>query len=522
MKRVIAVLFVLLGTMASAGGAGAGDNDSGFKTSQAAMLTPLAAGASVTPIITVGDTVRGYRFEAIPDGISLDPNGQGTVDIYVNHETSTVPFPYTPGLGAANQNDFDNAQVSRLRLNQHSAGVLRGELIITSAENFQRFCSNYLATAKEGFERSIFFTNEETSDTVNRTGQAWPPVAGAEQAGVVVATDVRSGDHKVIYGMGRLNHENDVAIAGYGHPVVLSGDDTFVSNPPGSQLYSYIADSANGLWNDQGDLYGFVSDNPTVDDYYDFPVGSSMSVSGHFVKLDKSAAIGDQNVLEAASDAAHVFQFVRLEDIAYDKRPGKQNIVYIADTGRGATSSGGNAFTSSNGRVWKLVLDPSDPNHVLSLSVLIEGDDHAVKTPGEIHQPDNVETTPNGLYVQEDPGGSQQFPFGSDNPGSPNFDANATTARIWRYDLAAGTMAVVAKVDQSADEGPTDVDSTTAHGALGSWESTGLVDASSVFGPGAFLVNVQAHSLWVEQAAGPDWTNKREGGQLLLFRLPGA
>ena len=515
MKRPLAVLVVLLAVAVATGTAGAGDNNSGFKTSQAPMLTPLVAGSSVTPIITVGDTVRNYRFEAIPDGISLDPNGNGTVDVYVNHETSTVPFPFTPGAGAANQNDFDNAQVSRLRLNQHSAGVLKGDLTITSAENFQRFCSNYLATSKEGFDRPIFFTNEETSDFVNRTGAAFPPGVGAEQAGVVVATDVRSGTHKVIYGMGRLNHENDVAVAGYGHPVVLSGDDTFSSNPASSQLYSYQASSTDALWNDEGDLYGFVSDNAAVDDYYDFPVGSSMSVSGHFVKLSKSAATGDQTALESASDAAHVFQFVRLEDIAYDKRPGMQNVVYIADTGRGSNSASGNAFASTNGRIWKLVLDPNDSTHVLSLSILIEGDDNPVKTLGEIHQPDNVETTPNGLYITEDPGSSQQFPVGSTDPA-------ATPARLWQHLFAGGANTPVAKVDQSADEGPTDVDSSTAKGALGSWESTGVVDASSIFGPGAFLINVQAHTLWIEETPGPDWTYKREGGQMMLLRIPGA
>jgi hypothetical protein len=45
---------------------------------------------------------------------------------------------------------------------------------------------------------------------------------------------------------------------------------------------------------------------------------------------------------------------------------------------------------------------------------------------------------------------------------------------------------------------------------------------------GAFLVTVRAHSLWLETAPGPDvtgdgepdWTLKREGGQLLLLRLP--
>ena len=51
------------------------------------------------------------------------------------------------------------------------------------------------------------------------------------EAGLVVALDVKSGTHRPIYGMGRHNHENSVAIPGYGKPVVLSGDDTFTSGP---------------------------------------------------------------------------------------------------------------------------------------------------------------------------------------------------------------------------------------------------------------------------------------------------
>lgn len=529
MRRHLLLLPALaLATGLPAASATAGDNDSGFKTSQLSMLTPVAPGATATPIITVGETLPGgYRFEAIPDGISFRARGQGRVDLYVNHETSTVPFPYTPAAPteANSQNDFDNAQVSHLILNQHSLGVLHGRMVIRSEENFQRFCSNYLATEKEGFDRPILFTNEEATDFVFRTGKAWPAPASeppAEQAGLVVAYDARRGQHKPIYGMGRHNHENSVAIPGYDDLVVLSSDDTFTSNPPQSQLYAYIAADTDAVWNDKGDLYGFVADNAAINDYYDFPVGSSLSVSGSFVKIDKDAATGTQSELEAASDALNVFQFVRLEDIAYDKRPGRGNVVYIADTGRGATSAGGNAFTSSNGRVWKMVLDPNDPTKVTSLSILIEGDDNPVKTLGEIHQPDNLETTPNSLLIQEDPGSSQQFPAGSTDP-------SATTARIWRYDLATGTTAVVAKLDQSADEGTTDVDSAGA-GNLGAWESSGIVDASSVFGAGAFLVTVQAHSLWVEKAAGddnvgptgPDFTFKREGGQLLLLRIPGA
>jgi hypothetical protein len=468
--------------------------------------------------------------------------------------------------------------VSQLVLNQHSRGVLSGKFAISSRLGFQRFCSNFLATKKEGFSRSIFFTNEETPDYVFRQEDSWPPPIGdpaEREAGLVVARDVRNGKQHPIYGMGRHNHENSVAIPGYGSPVVLSGDDTFTSGPLGtvaglsyvppaqSQLYSYIADSTDEVMADEGDLWAFVSDTPGVKNYYDVPPGSTMSITGHFIQVPKDIATGldddgselksadkgfppppnnlsnwqtdlrsvaplgidgPQWVLEYWSDLNNVFQFVRVEDIAYDKRPGKGNVVYIADSGRGRAAATDTPFVSSNGRVWKMVLDPNDPTKVTSLSVFAEGDDNPVKTPGEIHQPDNLETTPNSVLVTEDPGSSQQF--------DPS-EANATTARLWRIPIgptgSAGTPEIVAKVDQSADGGPTDVSTTI--GKLGAWESSGVVDASSVFGAGAFLINIQAHTLWVEKAPGydtfidantaPDFTFKREGGQLLLIRVPG-
>jgi hypothetical protein len=375
--------------------------------------------------------------------------------------------------------------------------------------------------------------------------------------------------------MGRHNHENSVAIPGYGHPVVVSGDDTFTSGPltgvfpagavpAQSQLYSYIARSTDSLLADKGDLWAFVSDTPGVKNYYDVIPGSGTSVTGHFIKVPKDIATGrkadgselkaadkgypappsngswqtdlrsatpvgidgPQWVLEYWSDINNVFQFVRVEDIAYDKRPGMGNVVYVVDSGRGRTAAQSldtPNFRSTNGRVWKMVLDRRDPTKVTSLTVLVEGDDNPVKTVTEVHQPDNVESTRNGLLLTEDPGGSQQFAVDSTDP-------SATTARLWRVPFAnpAGA-AVVAKVNQSEDGQGTDVDGR-APGNQGAWESTGIVDASNAFGPGAFLINVQAHTLWVAKAPGddnngdgqPDFTYKREGGQLSLIRIPGA
>jgi hypothetical protein len=563
----------------------ASGNKSGFKTGQPSMLSVVKPGVEITPLLTVGDVLpSGYRFESIPDGISVLTRGRGRVDLFVNHETGKVPFPYNAAAPTAanGENDFDNAQVSRLILNRRSAGVLNGSFAIASSSGYQRFCSNYLATTKEGFKRPILFTNEESPDYVYRQEESWPPTPGdpaEEEAGLVVALDVKTGKHHPIYGMGRHNHENSVPIPGYAHPVVLSGDDTFTSGPltdplnpsvklapAQSQLYSYIAPSTDKLLADKGDLWAFVSDTPGVKNYYDVAPGSGTVVSGHFIKVPKDIATGlnpdgselkaadkgyplpptdgswqldlrfattppgpgidgPQWVLEYWSDLNNVFQFVRVEDIAYDKRPGMGNVVYIVDSGRGRTAAQSldTNFRSTNGRVWKMVLDKSDPTKVTSLTVFVEGDDNPVKTLGEVHQPDNIESTQTGVLLTEDPGSSQQF-----TPAQVAADpANATTARLW-YVPFSGAAEVVAKVDQSADGGPTDVDGRPA-GNWGAWESSGIVDASAAFGPGAFLIDVQAHTLWVERAPGddnngdgqPDFTYKREGGQLALIRVPG-
>ena len=75
--------------------------------------------------------------------------------------------------------------------------------------------------------------------------------------------------------------------------------------------------------------------------------------------------------------------------------------------------------------------------------------------------------------------------------------------------MRAGTLTTIAKIDQSDDLSlfvePGD--------EAGSWESSGIIDVSKLFGEGTWLVDVQAHTLKVAQFDGVD-----EGGQLLLLR----
>ena len=207
--RVFSVLLIAAMLITPSGAFAAGGGN-GFTTTRPSMLTPVMSGVTATPLLTVGDMLPGgFRFEAIPDGISLRKY-KGEVEVFVNHETSKVPFPYvTAGPTAANsENDFDNAQVSRLLLDRKTAGVLEGSFLIDGSLGYQRFCSNYLATAKEGFEHDILFTNEEAIDYVFRQNASWPPAIGDpndKQIGVVVAVDLKTGQHYPIYGMGRFN-----------------------------------------------------------------------------------------------------------------------------------------------------------------------------------------------------------------------------------------------------------------------------------------------------------------------------
>ena len=485
-------------------------------------------------------------FESIPDGISVGKvNGKGTFDIYVNHELSLVPFP------AARQ-DATNSILSRLRLHQKSAGVLSGSYAIPTSAGYQRFCSNFMVGKAQGFERDLILTNEEARDIVLRQEDSWhgpntPPGAGggvqltepnSEQAGVAVAYDIKKKTYKSIYSMGRSNHENELGVPGYGHPVVLTGDDTF--DAPGSQLYMLNAASGAAFWNDQGTLHVFVSDNPAINDYGDLTTAAP-SVSGHFVPVPPEIAKGKVNGHEAKStdfgypappstaipdgppwvleywshNVVHAFQFIRIEDLAYDRTNGK--VLYFADTGEprakpDATTgvlkrdtTGGGPYM--NGRLFKLALNTGDPAGTATLSILpgANFDDNGYNSATSPHQPDNVETTKSAIYFTEDPGGHN---------AQPTF-AGATNARVWKYDLASHALTVVAEVNQlSALSGITN---------KGSWESSGIVDVSRIFGPGSFLIDVQAHGWDMDAGTGndPPAVPKRERGQLLLLKVQG-
>jgi hypothetical protein len=442
------------------------------------------------------------ELQGIPDGIGFRPGAEaGTVDVYVNHEETHVPF-----FGTA---DFQDASVTGWTLNGDGE-IVGAEVAIPSSAGYLRFCSSFMAGPGEGFSTYTYFTNEETNDVVDvPSGVPYrpdPSVAPQRQAGYAVALNTDTGEYTQIAGMGRYNHENTVAIpGGWNQFALLSTDDTF--SAPSSQLYMYLANQEQHIWQDKGSLWAFQvtrTDEGRVDpfdpynganDYLDIDPGDDWQ--GRFIRVPEEIAKDPpQTALENWSNENNVFQFIRLEDLTYDRN--NPRVVYVSDTGatrvvpdpatgRMQRGPSGTVGQADSGSVFAFEFNAKNPRKVDHFWVLAQGDDTAVGAFVGFHNPDNLGTSEKSLMVQEDTG-----------PPNPN-------SRIWRYDLATEAWSVVAQV---TDDGS---------------ESSGIVDASHWYGDGAWLLDIQAHDFWVEHEPSEDgsYTKKQEAGQLLIMTIPG-
>ncbi len=173
------------------------------------------------------------------------------------------------------------------------------------------------------------------------------------------------------------------------------------------------------------------------------PAGETFS--GRFIKVPDNIAEGTtgvppQTALENWSNENNIFQFIRVEDIAYDQD--NPRVVYFADTGttvapnpdtgrmRAATYRA--STVPRTGRAARPHLqdgsERGDPKLVDSLTIFADGNR---LTSSNFTRPDNIEVGNNSIMVQED------------NPNS----------RLWRYSFGASTWTAVAIVDACREHG---------------------------------------------------------------------
>jgi hypothetical protein len=469
-------------------------------------LSPVGGEYETVALLSVGDSVPetsnpalDYQMVGIPDGLGAHPNNNGTATLFMNHEF-TQGVMSEPLAGAPLNR---GAIVSKFILDDDGT-VLSGEraydtvyqddtLIGPAAQTdnatpgFGRFCSAFLGGPNEGLDRYIYFTNEE-ADGPGTFGPA---------GGQTVA--VFDNEAHALSGLGRFAKENTVVMRGTGKwTVIISLEDG--PSSPDSQLYMYVGRKQygpgatvlerNGLVG--GDLYVFAGLNKNKNSEATFTQGVT---AGRWANIPNAENL-DQTALEAVADAAGAFSFVRIEDGAFSKTS-NEDLFFV--------TTGGNAAAGNElGRLYHLKLNPFVPWWPSVMKVVYNAD-AVIANGGDIAiSPDNIDTSSRYLMVQED--GTTQ--------SRAVMQAKGRDGGIWRFDLHNffGTTFVnplsaefVAELDSPGDDGipvPTP----------GTWESSGIISTSAIFGNDTWIADVQAHSPTTAPGV-----NTVEDGQLLLI-----
>jgi hypothetical protein len=359
--------------------------------------------------------------------------------------------------------DASNARISHLTLN-NAGDVLAASYPVDGSEGLIEFCSGTLFTLAGGVP--WFFTGEEAPASPHN--------------GTSIALNAISGQHVSMPWLGHMFHENNVPVDDLSHAVIVNAEDGDAGK---SQLYTYHAKSFGAALKGDGKLTAWVPDggtdaHPSPDD-----IAKGETLAGHFVTIPQRYNRTPAG-LNRYTEALGAFNFVRIEDATAD--PSVPGVVYFADTGASGQET-------RKGRIYRLSMDPADPRSA-TLEVVLDADDAG----DDLTNPDNLGISGQALVIQEDR-----------NSRYTGYN------RVLVYDLSSATLSVAARVNPS--QWIQDL------GGPGVWESSGVVDASAVFGDGWWLLDVQAHGGKAPQP-GPSLepnSGRGDGGQLLRVYIPG-
>jgi hypothetical protein len=457
-------------------------------------LLPSIAGVQTVAILSVGDAIGGYRMVGIPDGLGAYSSDRRHFTLLMNHElTATV--------GITRAHGSKGAFVSRWTIDRRTLEVVKGEDFTQSLQNvflwdpaaqkcmpgttvWERHCSADLARpgaffhGGKGTKERLYLNGEEVNQ-----GRAWARIA----------TGPHAGEAWQLPRFGKMSYENAVASP---HPqrktVVMLTDDGALSTAGTasafpSEVFVYVGTKTNqgnaveraGLTN--GSLYGLkvsVGGQLVSEESNDFGLGTATSgfVGAGRFSLHNFGDVSslDALALETASIAAGITRFQRPEAGAWDPRNRNRDDFYFVTT----------ASLTLNCRLWRLSFDDVEhPEQGGTIEILLKGNEgHGML--------DNVTIDRLGrIVMDEDPSNA------------------ARVSKVWVYQIATGEFLEVAHHNPAFFD---PANSGTPTFIRQDEETSGIIDAAHILGPGWFLLDVQAHKVSTD-------TELVEGGQFLAL-----
>ncbi|MDP0500076.1 MAG: hypothetical protein Q7P63_08235 [Verrucomicrobiota bacterium JB022] len=518
----------------------------GYKTTEPSYLNAVA-GADFTfeALLTTGDRIpmtggtpsEEYTMVGIPDamGIYRDPVTAEPI-LFLAHE---LPSGRTsqPIVGG---DTYIGSLVSRFVLDSTDGSLVSGGLAHQAlylenafyspeppkqgdSTSFTRFCSGSFAGPMHGMDRPIFLTNEESS-------------GGTFDAAGSQAVAIFDGEMHTLPALGRVVRETTIVQPRRDrYSVVISSEDggfpSYVYMYVGTKQRSGDALTKNGFTG--GKIY--VLGGNGADAGKNASTFTEGSINARWIEVPNAANLTDAE-LKLAADAAGGFGFVRVEDMEFDPQDPTRRL-FVATTG----GYGPNRL----GRLYEVSINPRQPWATGSMDVIYNSD--LVVTPGGTMQnafsgpfySANGGTEVQPEYVGGDINSGINYPVSIDNIAvndnyiviceDTNSPANAVYAQysrnggVWTLDRNNG---YAAKFQSQFNLDYAEARDNVSLSA-GQWEASGVIDASAIFGPDTFVINVQAHG--TDRTNAPDgmggYLTKQqadarfaEDGQLLIMR----
>lgn len=443
------------------------------KTPTLLKATSDFVGIKITPILSSEDAIPNtpdFVYGSMADGAGLLAEEDGTFTLINNIEA-----------------DYS---IARIRLNKNLRPI-SGEYILNAAATAETAqCSGSMISVEEHGFGPLYLSGGE-----------W----GGASKGVFVTNPYKSvadaGVGEMLTNFGQWSTENAVVIGKDAYPnktVAFIGDDHSDNSVPSGQLGMYVGDRGD-LYN--GKLYGLKVTSAGIN--YEVDMVEGTEYNAEFVELTER----EISALDAEAKTKGVMGFSRLEDIDWRRgSAANQREIYMAVTGRNKPDLEGKGALL--GRVYKVVLNDTDPTGACKITCVLDGDKEGGKADG-FHSPDNILVTENYAYIQEDPNG-----YASLNPDISGY------AKLYQYNLSTGEVKTVLECDQ-------DRAATIGYGTSRMWEITGMIDVTDIVnnGDNTFLLITQNHgwdpadgTSFTDPLANPDLANRKEGSQLYVIK----